>query len=90
LPPDLRRRYVREMYARLPRGCVGLLVTLEYPPHQKQGPPFSVPESEVRELFERDWTVERLVHRDILSYQDRFREEGVTALHAAAYRLQRR
>jgi hypothetical protein len=30
------------------------------------------------------------VHRDILSYQDRFREEGVTALHAAAYRLQRR
>jgi thiopurine S-methyltransferase len=90
LPPDLRRRYVREMYARLPRGCVGLLVTLEYPPHQKQGPPFSVPEAEVRDLFERDWTVERLVHRDILSYQDRFREEGVTALHAAAYRLQRR
>jgi len=90
LPPDLRRRYVREMYARLPRGCVGLLVTLEYPPHQKQWPPFSVPESEVRDLFERDWTVERLVHRDILSYQDRFREEGVTALHAAAYRLQRR
>ena len=90
LPPDLRRRYVREMYARLPRACIGLLVTLEYPQHQKQGPPFSVPESEVRDLFERDWTVETIVRRDILAYQDRFRNEGVTSLHAVAYRLQRR
>ena len=30
------------------------------------------------------------VQRDILAYQDSFRNEGVTALHAVAYRLQRR
>jgi thiopurine S-methyltransferase len=90
LPPDLRRRYVREVYARLPMGCRGLLVTLEYPPNEKQGPPFSVPESEVRDLFERDWTVEVLTRRDILAYQPSFRDEGVSALHAAAYRITRR
>lgn len=90
LPPGLRQRYAREMYALLPPGCVGLMVTLEYPPHEKQGPPFTVPEAEVRELFERDWIVEVLVRRDILPYQQSFRDDGVTALHAVAYRLQRR
>ena len=90
LPEGLRRRYAREVYAKLPRGCVGLMVTLEFPQHQKPGPPFSVPEAEVRELFEPEWDVELLVRRDILAYQDSFRNEGVTALHAVAYRMQRR
>jgi thiopurine S-methyltransferase len=90
LPPGLRQRYAREMYSLLPPGCVGLMVTLEYPPHEKQGPPFTVPEAQVRELFERDWIVEVLVRRDILPYQQSFRDDGVTALHAVAYRLQRR
>ena len=90
LPSGLRRRYAREVYGALSSGCVGLMVTLEYPQHQKQGPPFTVPEAEVRELFERDWTVEVLVRRDILPYQQSFRDEGVTSLHAVAYRMQRR
>ena len=90
LPRGLRRRYAREVYAALPSGCVGLMVTLEYPEHQKNGPPFTVPEAEVRELFERDFTVDVLVRRDILPYQQSFRDEGVTSLHAVAYRLQRR
>jgi thiopurine S-methyltransferase len=90
LPADLRERYVREVYSKLPTGCIGLLITLEYPPHEKQGPPFTVPESEVRALFERDWTVDLLVRREMLSKQPSFQEEGVTSLHVAVYRLQRR
>jgi len=90
LPSGLRSRYAREVYTLLPRGCVGLLVTLEYPAHEKQGPPFSVPEAEVRALYERDWDIEVLVRRDILQYQQAFRDQGVTALHAVAYRMTRR
>ena len=90
LPPDLRRRYVRELYARLPSGCRGLLVTLEYPPYEKAGPPFPVHEDEVRDLYGRDWTVELLERRDILDSQPGFVAEGVTSLETAAYRLQRR
>lgn len=90
LPPDLRRRYVRELYARLPAGCRGLLVTLDYPPHEKAGPPFPVPEAEVRELYGADWTVEVLERRDILAAQPGFVEEGVTSLETVAYRLARR
>lgn len=72
LPPPLRRRYVHELHALLPTGCRGLLITLEYPPHEKQGPPFAAPEAEVRELYGRDWRVETLERRDILAQQPGF------------------
>ena len=90
LPPDMRQRYADELYARLPSGCRGLLITLEYPQHEKSGPPFSVDESEVHALFDRDWHVETLERRDILAEQPGFVAEGVSALQTAAYRLQRR
>ena len=45
LPPAMRQRYANELYARLPSGCRGLLITLEYPQHEKDGPPFSVDEA---------------------------------------------
>ena len=90
LPPDMRRRYASELYARLPAGCRGLLVTLEYPAHEKAGPPFSVPEAEVRDLFGRDWRIDVLVRRDILDAQPGFVAEGVSSLHTVAYRLERR
>ena len=90
LPPALRQRYVAELYALLPSGCRGLLVTLEYPQDQKAGPPFSVDETEVRALYERDWTVSVLERADILATQPGFVEEGVTALATVAYRLDRR
>lgn len=90
LPPDLRRRYVTELYARLPSGCRGLLVTLEYPQLQKAGPPFSVDAVEVEELYGRDWTLSVLERTDILAVQPGFVAEGVTSLHTIAYRLQRR
>ena len=90
LPADMRQRYVDQVYARLPTGCRGLLVTMEYPPHQKDGPPFGVDEDEVRRLYAPDWAVESLARSDILASQPGFIAEGVTALHAAAYRLWRR
>lgn len=90
LPPPLRRRYVHELHALLPAGCRGLLITLEYPQHEKQGPPFAVPETEVRDLYDRDWRVETLERRGILAQQPGFVAEGVSALEAAVYRLSKR
>lgn len=51
LPPDVRKQYTKEMVERLPPGTDILLLTFEYPQEFMQGPPFSVLESEVRELF---------------------------------------
>ena len=90
LPPDMRRLYVHELYAQLPPSCRGLLISLEYPAHEKQGPPFTVPEAEVRELFGRDWNVEVLERSDILAQQPAFVADGVTTLDTVVYQLRRR
>lgn len=87
LPPDLRQRYARTAWRRLPAGCTGLLVTLEYLQEQKDGPPFSVQEPEVRSLLEPEWSVSVLERRNILADEDRFREAGVTALHTTVYQV---
>jgi len=89
LPPDLRQRYARELYTKLPHRCRGLLITLEYPQHEKAGPPFSVAENEVRALYGADWTIEVLERRDILAQQPEFVHDGVTALCTTVYRLRR-
>lgn len=89
LPPPMRERYVHEVHGKLPPGCRGLLITLEYPQAQMQGPPFSVEEPEVRRLFGAQWKVDLLERRDILAGQPSFSESGVTALHTAVYGLRR-
>ena len=89
LPPDLRKRYAGELYARLPAGCRGLLITLEYPQAEREGPPFSVPEDEVRVLYGRDWEVALRERRPILPEHPGF-VAGVSRLDTAVYALRRR
>ncbi|WP_242112163.1 thiopurine S-methyltransferase [Luteimonas aquatica] len=87
LPAELRRRYLATAYAALPPGCRGLLITLEYPQAEMDGPPFSVGEAEVRTLF-AGWSATLAERRDILAQEPRFAADGVSALHTAAYFLQ--
>lgn len=87
LPQDLRTRYVRTLYDRLPTGCEGLLVTLDYPPHERAGPPFAVDADEVARLFAPDWSPALLDSRDILWREPGFQAEGVTRLATEAWRL---
>lgn len=90
MPAPLRERYAREVYGGLPGGCHGMLITLDYPSHEMDGPPFSVDDNEVERLFAANWDITQIEHRDILASQPHFSEQGVTALHTAVYRLQRR
>ncbi len=85
LPPPLRQQYRDTLYARVPVGCRGVLITLEYPQDEKQGPPFSVEQPEVERLFAQPWEADLLERRDILDQQPGF---GTTALSTTVYRLQ--
>ena len=89
LPADLRLRYRDTVYASVPTGAQGLLITLEYPQSEKAGPPFSVEQPEVEALFAAPWRQTLLERRDILDQEPRFREEGLSALETAVYRLRR-
>ncbi|VXB76425.1 Thiopurine S-methyltransferase [Luteimonas sp. 9C] len=90
LPPDLRSVYAATAWRRLPAGCRGLLVTLEYPQAQKAGPPFSVEADEVHALLDDDWQIDLAERRDILANEPGFAAHGVTALSTAVYRVVRR
>jgi thiopurine S-methyltransferase len=54
------------------------------------GPPFSVDEAEVHELFAADWAIERVQHQDQLPSEPRFRERGVSRLDEKIFLLRRR
>jgi len=89
MPAPMRRRLVDELYVQLPAGSAGLLITLAYPGNEMQGPPFSVDDAEVHDLFDKRWQVDRLEYRDILASQPSFSEQGVSALHTGVYALTR-
>lgn len=89
LPPPMRVRYAEELYARLPSGCRGLLITLEYPQTDRDGPPFAISEDEVRERYALSWQVELLERRSIPSDHPGF-VRGASKLDTAVYGLQHR
>lgn len=89
LPPLMRVRYADELYARLPTGCRGLLVTLEYPRTDRDGPPFAISEDEVRGRYASSWQVELLERRSIPADHPGF-VRGASKLDTAVYGLQRR
>ncbi len=82
LPPEMRRDYVAHLHRLFPQGARMLLVTLEYPQAEMDGPPFSVSEAEVRALYDRPIS---LASHDILAENERFRQRGVSSLDEHAY-----
>jgi thiopurine S-methyltransferase len=51
LPPTLRPDYLAHLRSLVPKGAHGLVVSLEYPEGASEGPPFSVPDAEVRASY---------------------------------------
>lgn len=89
LPPETRPRFAASLTQKLPVGCRGLLIALDYDQSAMAGPPFSVPESEIRQLFEPAFAVECLARRETLADNERFRQKGLSQLWESAYRLAR-
>ncbi|MCG6870244.1 MAG: thiopurine S-methyltransferase [Gammaproteobacteria bacterium] len=86
-PRDMRRGYAERLKAILPPSTPILLVTLEYPQDEMPGPPFSVAEDEVRDLFESQYVVQRLQAGDALADNKRFRERGLSRLTERIFAL---
>jgi len=89
LPEDMRSRYVEHLGAVLPADVEMLLVTLDYPQSQMDGPPFAVSESDVQELFADGWSIDLLHSDDVLAREARFRERGLTHMMENVFHLRR-
>lgn len=91
LPPAERRAYAQRLGELLAPGARGLLLSFEYRQEEMQGPPFSVLEPEVRELFRPPaFDAPQLLERRELVVGDERRALGVTRQAEALYGVARR
>ena len=90
LPPDMRQRYARHLTRLLPAGKRVLLVTLEYPQQQMQGPPFAVTAQEVHDLYANAFDIECVETLDTLAENPRFQSLGVSSFLERIFVMTRR
>jgi thiopurine S-methyltransferase len=83
MAPDDRERYVAHELSLLEPGGAIFLVAVTYDEAKMSGPPFSLTEAEVRALFARARSIEKLAEQDALD--DRFRERGLDWITETAY-----
>jgi len=89
-PETMRPAYVQALAKITAPGTSMLLITLEYPQHEMDGPPFSVTELEVRDLFSGVAEIELLeLASDAFHDFPRFRQLGLSQLSEKVYRLRR-
>jgi thiopurine S-methyltransferase len=79
LPPLMRDRYCHHLLSLAPDAPI-LLITLDHDPDEKEGPPFPVTPSEVKQRFGASHTIEVLESRDVLEENPPFKNRGVSAL----------
>jgi len=77
LPPDVRPRYAQKILSLLRPGGRMLLVTFAYDQSRLDGPPYSVPDDEVRALYGSAGELSRLEHGEV-DASPRARESGVS------------
>jgi thiopurine S-methyltransferase len=87
--PEQRGRYVEHLWTLTGTGTQTLLVTLEYPPEEMKGPPFSVDSEEVHRLYSRHHSIHELGRRDVLGSEPRMRARGASSLTEVCYRIAR-
>ena len=89
LPPDLRQRYAEHLVRVLPERVTILMLTIEYDQSQMQGPPHSVPATEVESLFGNEFSIETLWLSEWLAAPPHFRARGLEAHRDRVLRLDR-
>ncbi len=90
LDVEQRAAYCEHMLSIIPAVSNILLITFEYDTAEMQGPPYGVPEEEMRRHYGDAFEITLLERNDILDERPRWREAGLTALDEAVFRLDRR
>jgi len=89
LPREMRGRYVDKITGLQSPGTRTLLITMAYPESEMDGPPFSVTDDEIDELYGDRYKIDKLAAKNILDDEPRFKQRGLTALTETAYKLTR-
>lgn len=88
-PQSMRGQYVTKITQLQAPGTRTLLITLSYPQLEMAGPPFSVSEDEVHDRYGDNYSIDKLVAKNIIEDEPRFKDRGLTSLTETAYKLTR-
>ncbi len=88
--PQMRAPYLAHLDSLTNVGAKTLLITMEYPQQQMQGPPFSIGAADVDRLYGERHKIQQLDRRDISANEPKLRARGVTQVSEACYLLTRR
>ncbi len=89
LPVEMRQQYAKKMAELQKPGVRTLLVTLTFDPEEMNGPPFSVSEEEVNKLYSENFSVQKLLSKNVIDEEPGLKKRGLTALTEAVYKLVR-
>jgi len=87
LNPMQRETYAELLKTVLPANARMLLVAMDYPQDEMQGPPYSVREAEVQALFGGRFSVKLLHSLDLLKDGERYGDRGVSRMLEQVYLL---
>ena len=87
LPPEMRSDYAAQLLGLLPCGAELLTISYDYLQPQMAGPPFSVPEADLRRLFEPRCSVQKLHSEAVLGMHRKMQAAGLRQLSEEVYRL---
>ena len=89
LDSELRQKYIKHLNDIIVIDVRILLLTLNYPQHQKSGPPFAVSKFEVDELFRVSFQCRELECINDIENEPMFQNLGVDFVEKAVYLLQK-
>lgn len=90
LPEEMRQQYAEKMAELQQPGVRNLLVTLSYDQAEMNGPPFSVSEENVYDLYSHNFSIEKLCFKEIINDEPGFQQRGLQSLVETVYKLVRK
>ncbi|MBE29393.1 thiopurine S-methyltransferase [bacterium] len=89
LNENLRQKYVKHLSDIIDFDARILLLTLNYPQHQRSGPPFAVSKEEVDQIFNGSFDIQELYFIEDIENEPMFQNLGVDFVEKAVYLLQK-
>ena len=89
LDEGLRQKYAKHLSDIIEFDARILLLTLNYPQHQRSGPPFAVSKEEVKQLFNGSFDIQELYCIEDIENEPMFQNLGVDFVEKAVYLLQK-
>lgn len=87
IEPVKRRKYAEKLHSLTGPGSGLLLINFLH--DMESGPPFSIPDSELRQIWDGLFELELLEERDVLRFEPRFAERGATQMLEQVWRGRR-